>query len=264
MKIAVLDDDITALQLIQEAIQGGDNLLGKPECQFFTEGIKMLAAVKAEPFDCLILDRQVPDMSGDVILQWVRQYGTRRFGSYTSIIMLTHLRSEYDELYGLQAGADDYLFKPFKPSILLQRIHRLQSMRQTILETIQSSAPALPQAGSTVTGMVSTKSNVFKLFGYSFDSFKRKVTLPSGESVVLTRIDFDLASYLFEQASIKLSRETISKRVWQSQENVGRTLDTHIHRLRILLKLTPDHGLDLRTIYGYGYCLCISDQINMS
>ncbi len=133
MKIGILDDDITTLKMIEQAFKANMSILeNTPECHFFTSGFELLAAVKNEAFDCLILDRQLPDMNGDVILQWVRQYSVPKFGRYISVIMLTNLRTEADELYGLQAGADDYLTKPFKPAVLVQRVQRLYSMNQAV------------------------------------------------------------------------------------------------------------------------------------
>ncbi len=94
MKIAVLDDEKTQLQLIEQAlIGGGDEVWGEPtECHLFDRGLDLLEVLKKDSFDCVLLDRQLPDMSGDVVLQWLRQYAEK----YTPVIMLTALRGEDD------------------------------------------------------------------------------------------------------------------------------------------------------------------------
>ena len=126
MKIAILEDDKTQLQMVEQALLGGDNDWGEPvDCRTFTSGLALLQSLKSEVYDCLILDRRVPDMSGDVILQWVRQYGEKKNASYTTVIMLTSLRGEDEMLGGLASGADDYIVKPFRPRELVARVKRL-------------------------------------------------------------------------------------------------------------------------------------------
>lgn len=258
MRIAVLDDDITTLQIVEQAITGGDNVLHEPECRFFTRGLDMLAAIKTEHYDCLVLDRQLPDMNGDVILQWVRQFGLAKYKRYTNVIMLTHLRTEADELYGLQAGADDYLSKPFKPAVLVQRIQNLYAMNQAIAHnSTQNFQPEVAQPHSSAP---IERPEISVLSGFEFNSFKRSVTLPSGELVSLSRLEFDLAGFLFAHAGIRLTREAILSNVWGVTKSNSRVLDTHIHRLRAQLKLVPQNGFDLRTIYGIGYCLYVAHK----
>lgn len=132
MKIAILEDDITQLQMAEQALFGGENFWDEPvEYRAFTSGLALLQSLKTEYFDCLILDRRVTDMSGDVILQWVRQYGQKQNHAYTSIIMLTNLRSEDEMIAGLNAGADDYVTKPFRPRELVARVQRLIRANKT-------------------------------------------------------------------------------------------------------------------------------------
>ena len=261
MKIGVLDDDITTLQLIEQALKGGENVLEDPVCRFFTRGLDMLAAVKSEAFDCLILDRQLPDMSCDVILQWIRQYGHAKFGCYTPVLLLTNLGTESDEVYGLQAGADDYLTKPFKPSVLVHRIHRLYTMNQMVRLMADKSNQKLSELPPTE--VLDTEVDAsFERYGYVFDAFKRIVVTPSGTAVPMTLIEFDLVCYLFKNAGVRLSRETILKQVWRNRPAVGRALDTHMHRVRSKLNLTTETGICLRTIYGFGYCLSLSGLVS--
>ena len=70
MKIAILDDEHTHLQMVEQALVGSDNQWGEGiECRFFSSGVALLEVIKREFFDCLILDRRVTDMSGDFVQQ---------------------------------------------------------------------------------------------------------------------------------------------------------------------------------------------------
>lgn len=261
MKIAVLDDDITILQMIEQAIKGGLNPLLNADCRFFTSGFEMLAAVKETHFDVLILDRRLPDMDGDVILQWIRQYGLEKHGAYTSVLMLTSLAREADELTGLMMGADDYVIKPFKPALLVQRVQRLNE-RALQLQSVGKSegSEALPHFAADQTENVFHEGNEFSSNGYVFSQFKRSVRLPSGAEVLLTRLEFDLAVCLFKNAGLRLSRAAIIDKVWGGASTSARSLDTYVHRLRAKLVLEPEMGFDLRTIYGFGYCLYVASD----
>ena len=266
MKIAVLDDDITILQMIEQAIKGGANPMFDAECRFFTSGFDMLAAVKESHFDVLILDRRLPDMDGDVILQWVRQYGIEKHGAYTSVLMLTSLAREADELTGLMMGADDYVVKPFKPALLIQRVHRLNDRAkqlQSIGKKMNMNEPSL-DAALVQADDVFHEGNEFKSCGYVFSQFKRSVRLPSGEGLGLARLDFDLGVYFFKNVVLRLSREAIIENVWRGAITSTRSLDTYVHRLRVKLALAPEKGFDLRTIYGFGYCLYVDSAANGS
>ena len=251
MKIAVLDDDKTHLQLVEQALLGGDNgWVSVPRCRFFSSGVELLEAVKNEAFDVVILDRQLPDMSGDVILQWLRQYSMPKFGIYTVVIMLTHLREEAEELYSLQSGADDYLTKPFSPAKLVARIKRLLEISR-----IHAGGDANQAAASKFNTIDERQSPVVALAGYTFRSFDSSVELGDGSVVKLTALEFRLALFLLGNIGVTMSRQEIFKHVWAAPMGQQRTLDTHMHRLRLKLKLTMEHGFNLRTVYGYGYRL---------
>lgn len=251
MKIAVLDDDKTHLQLVEQALLGGDNgWVSLPRCRFFDSGVELLNAVKNEAFDVVILDRKVPDMSGDVILQWLRQYSMPKFGIYTVVIMLTHLREEKEELYSLQSGADDYLTKPFSPAKLVARIKRLLE-----ISSVGGTARSLNGVASKFKIIDDKQSPVVALAGYTFHSFDGLVEMEGGQVVRLTALEFRLALFLLSNVGVTMSRQEIFEHVWAMPMGNQRTLDTHMHRLRLKLLLTVERGFNLRTVYGYGYRL---------
>ena len=260
MKIAVLDDDPTQLALIRQALLS-DSWSEPPECIFLQSGTELLERAKQEPFDLMILDRKVPDMSGDVILSWLRQYGMSKYGVYTLVVMLTNLNSEDHELYSLNSGADDYIAKPFSPAILSARVKRLLSARQAQQMLYQPKIDSENQIGNFLTQDISNQavhfksSSIIKLHDYEFNLLERIVTLKSGEKRVLTDREFNLAFLLFNHLGTSLARQEIFRRIWPADKVNQRSLDTHIHRLRIKLNLKIENGFALRTVYGFGYRL---------
>ena len=254
MKIAVLDDNQTHLQLVEQALTGGDNALGAPECYLFNNGTALLETLKQQPFDVVILDRHVPDMSGDVILQWLRQYSLEMFGVYTIVIMLTNLRMEEDELYSLQSGADDYITKPFSPKRLITRIKRLVEMHQVSRKLAPKSEPN--QISLQTLQSIDVKNNPVVTFaGFEFNAFDCVVTF-NGSSVHLTLHEFNLALLLLANIGVVISRHDIMLHAWNGYDpKKQRTLTTYVHRLRQKLQLDVKRGFNLRTVYGHGYRL---------
>lgn len=263
MKIAVLDDEKTQLQLIEQAlIGGGDEVWGEPmECHLFDRGLDLLEVLKKDSFDCVLLDRQLPDMSGDVVLQWLRQYAEK----YTPVIMLTALRGEDEVVNSLTAGADDCVVKPYRPKELVARVQRLvnrqrmMQFREPIAST--QSPPTLVGLGSL--SELSTGDQLcdsldelpaqVEISGYRFERFALRVTFDN-QVVQLTQREFDLALLFFSNIGVLLSRDEIFKAVWKrSDVSNSRALDTHLHRVRSKLALSPERGFVLRPVYGFGY-----------
>ena len=122
IKIAALDDNPTHLQMVEQALIGDESNWSLPvEFKLFSSGEMLLQELKKVDYDCVILDRIVPDMSGDVILNWLHQYRPNR----TGVVMLTSNDARQEVVASLEAGADEYLIKPFFPAELLVRVKRL-------------------------------------------------------------------------------------------------------------------------------------------
>jgi DNA-binding response OmpR family regulator len=193
-------------------------------------------------------------------LQWVRQYGQDVHKRYIAVIMLTGLRSEHETVKALEAGADDYIYKPFRPKELVARVQRLvNAHRLAYALGRMSSAPVITDDDS-----MGDKDSVLEFDNYVFYRFEQKVTY-KGEVVDLTEREFSLALLLFKHLNVALSREAIFEKVWKRAETPSsRALDTHIYRLRQRLNLNLSSGYILRTVYGYGYRLDVAGQYNRS
>lgn len=245
IRIAVLDDDSTHLQMVELALIGESDNWDEPvELLKFDSGIELLNSLKAERFDCVILDRHVPDMSGDVLLQWLRQYRDVNI----PVIMLTGKKSGQELVNLLNAGADEYITKPFYPAELLVRVKRLIERTRSKIEESQRKEVA------QTTLLDVPKKQRFEVYGVKFDDFNLTVDHVS-QLIKLTELEYNLAKLFFLNVGVNLSRDFILQKVWHRDKEAGRSLTTHIHRIRDKLELTAENGWALRPVYGYGYRL---------
>ncbi|XHS77044.1 response regulator transcription factor [Burkholderiaceae bacterium UC74_6] len=228
MRIAALDDEPSALELIESAMRAIDH-----ECHTFTRGDALMHALRRETFDLLVLDWQLPKITGIEVVQWVRTHMDHR----VPILMLTSRATERDIVEGLSAGADDYMIKPIRVGELVARARALlrrcysEVERETLLET-----------GS-----------------HRFDLVARQVSI-DGVPIELKRLEFDLAVFLFRNIGRLVSRGHLVEAVWGQTVDVGsRSLDTHVSRLRTKLELRPQRGFRLSSIYNHGYRLEMMD-----
>ncbi|MGI8968096.1 MAG: response regulator transcription factor [Chloroflexota bacterium] len=196
-----------------------------------SDGQSALRQMEQRPPDLVILDWMLPGMDGLAACRRIR------LRSITPILMLTARAEELDRVLGLEAGADDYLTKPFSMRELLARAHAL--LRR--VELMRNSARVSDQQHETM-----------ESGGLLLDVLGRTVTA-AGEPVELTPKEFDLLHILAEQPGRAYSREYLLQRIW-GDEYVGfdRTVDTHVVRLR--RKLGP-FGERIVTVWGVGYKL---------
>lgn len=223
MRIAALDDDLSQLDLIRHTMQGIQH-----ECHVFSEGKALLRELRQQSFDLLILDWTLPDISGPVIVKWVRE----ELASRIPILFVTNRRTEADLVAGLTAGADDFMVKPISVAELEARAHAL----------LRRAYPA--------------KHDVELQFGpYHF--FPQARTLQfNGQQIDLKHREYELALFLFQNLGRLLSREHLREAVWgRGPEEPSRSLDTHVSRLRTKLSLRPANGFLLSAVYGLGYRL---------
>ncbi|TDR31437.1 response regulator transcription factor [Hydromonas duriensis] len=244
IRIAVLDDNVTHLQMIELALVGDPDNWDEPvELLTFDSGLALLNSLKTEDFDCVILDRNVPDMSGDVVLQWIRQYRD----VHIPVVMVTSNKAGSDVVELLNAGADEYVTKPFYPAELLVRVKRL-------IENSRAKNEAPSKNEALVAALEETPQKT-EVFGVIFDDFSLTINHAS-QLIKLTELEYNLAKLFFNNVGVNLSREFILQRVWmRDNKDAGRSLTTHIHRIRDKLELTAENGWALRPVYGYGYRL---------
>ncbi|TKC86704.1 response regulator transcription factor [Trinickia terrae] len=224
MRIAVLDDDPAQTEFVCQTLSAAGHV-----CHAFAEGRALVRQLRRQTFDLLVLDWNVPDMSGEEVLNWVRQSVSEQL----PVLFMTSRSRETDISSMLNTGADDYVVKPVPASVLLARVGAL-------LRRAYQLSPA------------ATK----EVFGdYEFDLGAKNV-LVKGAAVSLTQKEFELALLLFQHLSRPLSRAHILDVIWKQAADIpSRTMDTHVSMLRAKLGLRPENGYRLMPIYGYGYRL---------
>ena len=213
-QILLLEDD--------EALGRGIGMaLETPECAVTRcAALREAEALLLErEFDLLILDINLPDGSGLALLKTLRRSGRR-----TPVILLTANDLELDEVTGLEAGADDYITKPFSLAVLRVRVNA--QLRR-----------AVPAADGRV-----------ELGGFCFD-FSRLEFFREGVSIELSKTEQRLLRLLVENRGRTLPRELLLERVWDSGEFVDENaLSVAVRRLRAKLLDAP-----IKTVYGVGY-----------
>ncbi|TJZ74847.1 response regulator transcription factor [Chitiniphilus eburneus] len=222
MRIAVLDDDPVHLDLIASLVTSL-----KFDCVRFSRGEELKRQLRRESFDLLLLDWELPDMSGLELLQWLRQNEDT-----VPVILLTCRNQERDVVAALNHGADDFMSKPI-------RLAELKARLQATLRRIY------PEQGK----------RVLHCGGYVLDLDARSVRYQD-EWLALTQKEFDLAHCLFANTGRLLSRGYLIEAVWGTPTDLpSRTLDTHVSSLRNKLRLRPERGFRLSATYGQGYRL---------
>lgn len=182
-------------------------------------------AIQKRP-DLIILDLMLPGKDGYGVFKEIRRDSRSRD---IPVIMLTARAQTEDRIQGLEAGADDYLTKPFSPKELMLRV-------QAVLK--RSDGPP---------GQVE-----FTFGPFRFDKNALKFYL-EGEPVELTSTEFKLLLFLTERAGKPQDRNDLLRTVWGYSDEVhSRTLDTHMKRLRQKL---GEHAAMVETVRGIGYCV---------
>ena len=186
-------------------------------------------ALRREPaaFDLLIVDWELPDISGPEVVRWARQ----QLGAPLPILFITHRQEERDIVQGLECGADDFMAKPVGRNELNARVSSL--LRR-----------AYPHYGGD---------KALEFGPYRFLPDTRGLEI-NGLPVELRHREYELALYLFQNQGRLLTREHLCETIWgQVPDMNSRTLDTHISRVRSQLDLRPANGYLITSVYGMGY-----------
>ncbi len=192
------------------------------------DGEEALLLVEEQAPDIILLDWMVPMVSGIEVCRRLRRNPDTRD---IPIIMLTARGEEDDRVRGLNAGADDYVTKPFSPGELIARVHAV----------LRRSRPAL-------------EADELRFADIVMDLAAHRVTR-AGQAVELRPIEFRLLRHFIEHPGRVYSREQLLDQVWRDDAFIEpRTVDVHIRRLRKALNVTGGEDL-IRTVRSTGYAL---------
>lgn len=221
-KILIVDDDDTLRETLKEQFTLHDEY-AVSDVATATAGVKLL---KQSPFDLVILDVNLPDMDGREACKLARRNGYKG-----PIIMLTAQSSDADTILGLDAGANDYVVKPFRFAVLLARV-------RTHLRQHEHSEDA-----------------VFKVGPYTFKPAAKVLVRDDTKKVRLTEKETAIIKFLYRAGEASVSRETLLQDVWGYNAGVStHTLETHIYRLRQKIERDPAHA-EILVTEGGGYKL---------
>jgi len=224
--VLVVDDEQDIAGLIKHGLEKGGDI----EVEIVGTGDGALKAVNERTPDLIVLDLNLPVLSG---LEVCRILRSRPNTATVPIIMLTARTSESDRVTGLDVGADDYITKPFSLRELAARVR------------------AVLRRGRTAASN-GTRTEAFVYRGkHLVADFDAVAISVNGESIRLTRREFELLRYLVENRNRVLSRDRLLERVWGYDRFVEtRSVDVHVGRLRGKLR---EAGRQIETVVGLGY-----------
>jgi DNA-binding response OmpR family regulator len=193
---------------------------------FGKDGVRIM---RERPADCVILDLMLPDLNGYAVCEEVR-----RFNALVPIIILTARGQESDKIRGLDAGADDYVTKPFSVAELLARI-------KAMFRRLGRNA--------------AVEEETFKIGPAVVDAKKHTITR-ARRSAPLTFYEVELLKLLYERKEQPVSRDEILEKIWgiEARGN-SRTIDNFIVKLRKMVEEDGKEPRHILTVYGHGYKL---------
>ncbi|HVF54776.1 MAG TPA: response regulator transcription factor [Pyrinomonadaceae bacterium] len=230
LRLLIVDDDLSMRLLLAEYFRRlGYEVEEKESAE---EGFEHAISGR---FDCFIFDVTMPGMSGLELLRRVRDRGVQ-----TPALFLTAHDAVEDKVAGFQAGADDYLAKPFSPRELEVRVESLLRRAGRWAQT---------EEGKTSDG------DRFEVGDLVIDKRRHEVTL-GGERVDLTPLEFHILERLASEPGRAWSRNDLLDEVWSTEyEGYQRNVDPHINRLRRKIEPDPKNPHYVLTVRGVGYKL---------
>jgi len=225
--IALVDDDKNILESVTMLLeQEGYHV------RSFSDPAAALTALTTTPPDLAILDIKMPRMDGLELLRRLRQ------SADLPVIFLTSKDEEIDELMGLNAGADDYIRKPFSQRLLLERV------RAVLRRAESKSAPPVPGE---------LKKEALVRGKLALDPQRHECTW-DGKPVRLTVTEFLILQALAQRPGFVKSRDSLMDAAYDDQVYVDdRTIDSHIKRLRKKFNAADEEFDMIETLYGVGY-----------
>jgi two-component system, OmpR family, response regulator RegX3 len=234
MHIAILEDEPLLATHAQEVLTRAQHT-----SEVFHLAKPLMRALQRNTYDLLVLDWNLPDVSGIKVLRYLRE----DLQSSLPVLFMTSRQFEQEIVFALESGADEYCTKPLREYEFIARVNALG--RRAQLNKPQSTQPIY--------------------LDYTFNRLDNTVQWQEGDKsceVKLPEKEFKLALFLFENAGRSLSRQRIMTEIWgRNDDACSRTLDVHISQVRAHLHLTATSPhLRLKAIHGFGYQIITSNS----
>ena len=220
-RVLVVEDDPTVLEVACTYLRAAGYVVNTA-----VDGFEALEVAAQTNPDLIVLDRMLPGIDGAEVCRRIRESAS------VPIIFLTAMGAPDDRITGLEAGADDYLAKPFSPRELVLRV-------QAILR--RSAGEFTPEAA-------------FTLGEFTLD-FSARIISKHGTELSLTTREFDLMAFLMRHRGQAFSREQLVRAVWHWEFGDLSTVTVTVRRLREKIEENPTTPAILTTVWGVGYRL---------
>jgi len=229
-RILVIEDNVETAQNIQLYLDHNNF-----HCDIEYSGFKGINRFNKSHYDLIILDRMLPDLTGVEVCQHIRK------SSNVSIIMLTAKVSNDDLVDGLNAGADEYVKKPYSNKELVARI-KSHLRRQDNSHRLGDN----------------TDTQSIKIGNYNLNVESCTIT-SCGQSLLLTKTEYLIFEKLLHSPGRVFSREQLFLSAFDSShESTDKTVDVHLHNLRAKIIKTGNNNHGIKSIYGMGFKLEIT------
>lgn len=217
-KIQIIEDDLSIANELKELLENAEY-----EAVIVTDFSNVLAEIKKENADLILLDINIPKLNGELLLQQLRKE------SNTPVIMVTSKNSEVDEVLSISYGADDYITKPYNPTILLLRIGAVLKRSERKLEKLTyHNLEIIPQKG---------------------------IIKQQEKEIILTKNEMIIFLYLWQNQGKIVTRDELMTDLWNNDEYINdNALTVNISRLRAKLKEIGYEDV-VETRKGQGYIL---------
>ena len=223
MNVLVVDDDREIVDSISIFLSGE----GYKALKAY-DGIEALDILSENEVHLMILDIMMPKLDGIKTLMKLRE------SRNIPVILLSAKSEDTDKIFGLTAGADDYVTKPFNPSELMARV-KSQLRRYTTL------------------GSIGMQNGEIVIDGLSVNTESKTVKV-DGEAVRLTPVEYKILELLVRNRGRVFSVEDIYSNVWNEQNIVGdNTIAVHVRHIREKIEINPKEPKYLKVVWGIGY-----------
>lgn len=225
IQILIADDDPEILTITSRSLQSQGYLTFE-----YGNGTDAYKAIVSQPFDLILLDINMDGLDGFHIIQKVREQQI-----FTPILIITGNAEEYNEVFGLSIGADDYIIKPFRPSALCARVKALLRRQQQF------------QKDTTI-----LKAGPFQMDKQTYSFYKNNTEL------VLTPKERLLLQHFLHHINHVFTKEQLYTAVWKDNCVDDNTVMVTIRNLRQKIEDDPKSPKYLTTVYGIGYKFVVS------
>ena len=223
-RILIIEDDRDIAEIERDFLS-----INGIEADIAEDGIKGIELEKKNSYRLILLDLMLPGMDGFAVCRKLREL------TDVPIIMVTARKEDIDKIRGLGLGADDYVEKPFSPSVLVARVKANLAQYDRLKQDSE------------------TKQNIINIAEYSVNTSTHTV-MKNGTEIELKNKEYELFLFLIMNADIVFDKETIYERIW-GFDAMGdtATVAVHINRLREKLEDDPSHPKHIITVWGVGY-----------